>query len=437
MNWDVEVYKTDYESEEHWELRRLFMETHKDKFEEDELVCLAQVFTNVEFMGCKYPDKTMRKVALLSKEVAEDFRKKRATKLKRTFVGAQDAAGAKAKGRRTIEENNTSKFTKPIQFTPQTPSTNTKEPKQQIIPSLLEISTKPPQNANLPSKRKTRKRNNDHLSKFCNKSLRGNKYDNIIIFELVGETNSHQILQSSAAKQRAVLDVTYTGKGNEMECCVLINKKVVATAVSSNKKDAKTLATDAALQELKKMCYTLKKKPEVKSTKIETTMGSSNSKTKDANTSTDQFSSNQLNENNKGFKMMKLLGWSGGALSAGGIETPIGVQIKVDRMGLGLTNDTNHNLNKRFFSEYLQKYNADPDNIHELIFSKDFTKEERATLHTIAAKQGLKSNSKNTPDGDRYLIISKKIPLDVLATNVLNGGIYTEMYDLIHPSGNE
>lgn len=100
-DWDVENYKTDYESDEHWELRRLFMETHKDKFDEDELVCLAQVFTNVEFMGCKYPDDTMRKVALLSKEVAEDFRKQRATKLKRTFVGAQDAAGAKAKGRKT------------------------------------------------------------------------------------------------------------------------------------------------------------------------------------------------------------------------------------------------------------------------------------------------------------------------------------------------
>lgn len=54
----------------------------------------------------------------------------------------------------------------------------------------------------------------------------------------------------------------------------------------------------------------------------------------------------------------------------------------MDRKGLGLTNDKNHNLNRRYFSEYLQKYNMDPDNIHELIFSKDFTKEERATLHT-------------------------------------------------------
>lgn len=54
--------------------------------------------------------------------------------------------------------------------------------------------------------------------------------------------------------------------------------------------------------------------------------------------------------------------------------------------------------------------------------------------YRIAAKQGLKSNSKNTADGERFLIVSKKIPLDILATNVLNGGIYTEMYELVYPS---
>lgn len=98
-DWDVDYYKTDYESEEHWDLRRSFMLAHKDKFGEDELVCLAQVFTNVEFMGCRYPEETMRRVGMLSQEVAAEFRKSRAKKLKRTFVGAQDAAGAKAKGR--------------------------------------------------------------------------------------------------------------------------------------------------------------------------------------------------------------------------------------------------------------------------------------------------------------------------------------------------
>lgn len=99
-DWDVEKYRRDYESEEHWQLRKRFMDMHKDKFREEKLVCLAQVFTNMEFMGCKYPAETMRMVAELSKEVAKEFRTERASRLKRTFVAASDAAEARAKGRR-------------------------------------------------------------------------------------------------------------------------------------------------------------------------------------------------------------------------------------------------------------------------------------------------------------------------------------------------
>lgn len=99
-DWDVEKYRRDYESEEHWLLRKRFMEVHKDKFPEDKIVCLAQVFTNMEFMGCKYPSETMLMVGELSKEVAKEFRAERANRLKRTFVAASDAAEARAKGRR-------------------------------------------------------------------------------------------------------------------------------------------------------------------------------------------------------------------------------------------------------------------------------------------------------------------------------------------------
>lgn len=46
----------------------------------------------------RYPSKTMELVNKLAAEVAREFREGRKGKLKRTFVGAQDAAGAKAKG---------------------------------------------------------------------------------------------------------------------------------------------------------------------------------------------------------------------------------------------------------------------------------------------------------------------------------------------------
>ncbi|XP_035784245.1 partner of xrn-2 protein 1-like [Anopheles albimanus] len=95
MTFDVEKYKTFYECDEHWELKRSFMEAHKERFPEEEVVCLAQVFTNIELLGCRYPPETMRLVAELSKELATKYRESRTTKLKRTFVAASDAAAAR------------------------------------------------------------------------------------------------------------------------------------------------------------------------------------------------------------------------------------------------------------------------------------------------------------------------------------------------------
>lgn len=51
-DWDIDAYYDETEPEEHWHLRREFMETHQDKFPEDYLVALAKAFTNIEFMGC-------------------------------------------------------------------------------------------------------------------------------------------------------------------------------------------------------------------------------------------------------------------------------------------------------------------------------------------------------------------------------------------------
>ena len=42
--WDIDYYRTAYESEEHWEMKADFMNAHKDRIPEDRLVCLAQCF---------------------------------------------------------------------------------------------------------------------------------------------------------------------------------------------------------------------------------------------------------------------------------------------------------------------------------------------------------------------------------------------------------
>uniref|UniRef100_A0A8D8ZK49 G patch domain-containing protein 2 n=2 Tax=Cacopsylla melanoneura TaxID=428564 RepID=A0A8D8ZK49_9HEMI len=88
-------YRSNHEPKEHWELREKFLEAHKDKFDEDRLVCLAQVFYNVEFLGCKYPDQVMKQIEDLSQGIADEHREQKKTKLQRTFVAASEAAESK------------------------------------------------------------------------------------------------------------------------------------------------------------------------------------------------------------------------------------------------------------------------------------------------------------------------------------------------------
>lgn len=100
-DWDLDSYKDDTEPEEHWELRKAFMEAHMGRFPEEYLVALARTFTNIEFMGCSYPAPVMVKIAELSKDVAKKYRESKKNKLQRTFVSASNAAENKIKKRQS------------------------------------------------------------------------------------------------------------------------------------------------------------------------------------------------------------------------------------------------------------------------------------------------------------------------------------------------
>jgi len=93
--WDVDAYKTDHEPKHHWKLKREFMVANKDRFSEQQLVCLAQTFGNIEFMGCQYPQETMDLIQELSGGLVDDFRDNQKGKLQRTFVSGSDAANKK------------------------------------------------------------------------------------------------------------------------------------------------------------------------------------------------------------------------------------------------------------------------------------------------------------------------------------------------------
>ncbi|KAK3890827.1 hypothetical protein Pcinc_005252 [Petrolisthes cinctipes] len=100
-DWDITTYRQAHESDEHWQLKEEFMEAHKSIIPEDRLVCLAQVYQNVELLGCRYSDEIMEQVAELGRDINNSYRESKKNKLQRTFVKASDAAESRAKGKKT------------------------------------------------------------------------------------------------------------------------------------------------------------------------------------------------------------------------------------------------------------------------------------------------------------------------------------------------
>eukprot|EP00088_Acartia_fossae_P012798 TRINITY_DN16623_c0_g1_i1.p1 TRINITY_DN16623_c0_g1~~TRINITY_DN16623_c0_g1_i1.p1 ORF type:complete len:122 (+),score=12.36 TRINITY_DN16623_c0_g1_i1:55-366(+) len=95
QEWSVETYFSPHEPKHHWKLKKEFMERNKDRYPEDQLVCLAQTLGNIEFMGCQYPQDTMELIQELSMGLVDDFREAQRGKLQRTFVSGSDAANKK------------------------------------------------------------------------------------------------------------------------------------------------------------------------------------------------------------------------------------------------------------------------------------------------------------------------------------------------------
>ncbi|KAH8310242.1 hypothetical protein KR044_000163, partial [Drosophila immigrans] len=370
-DWDVDDYKTEYESEEHWELRRNFMLAHKDRFDEERLVCLAQTFINMEFMGCKYPNDTMLLVAELSQEIAEEFRKNRALRLKRTFVSASDAAEQRAKGGTAARSEVHS-----------LPSAGSRD-------RLCFGGGEP-------------------IDLFA-----GLRFANLVIYLAGGRSclrNSCTTVKMKYEEREAqpADDVTKTAE-------VLLNDQVIATGSGESLKIAKMAAFKQAILLLQTHCYSIKLNATRETIKVE--KGKDGVNINVTKESADNLGEPKLDTNNKGYHMMRLMGWTGGGLgrSKQGREEPVGYLLKNNRMGLG-SNDPHANLAE--YRKLIENY-VSSDDIRDMQFEPTFSKEERAAFHQVASKFGLRSNSYGVGDS-RRLLITKKIGYAIILTEVLS-----------------
>lgn len=393
-DWDVERYKTEHESDEHWELKRKFLLAHKGKFPEDELICLAQVFTNIEILGCRYPKETMQLIAELAHDIAEDYREKQKSKIQRTFVKASDAASSKVKG--TLKNWATASS-----------STYKAETGNQ---SQCKRASNYSKSDEIPAKQR---------------KLQKLPFGDIVIIERPGDIPQNT-LACAVNAAGGDLDWKFDRTKDTYKCSIFINSKLLAEACSSNQKLAKKEASIIGLHELEKHYYTIKIKYNInKDANVTTTTIIKSTATEDC-----------ISDDNIGKKLMKLMGWTGGGLgkSQQGIVEPITLKQQISREGLGLKSNSCNMTDLKIKAKDIMRKYLSGDMQNDLVFSADFTSEERAAIHQVARQLGLKSHSYG-PKNQRTLVVSRKINVRDLVEELKNLGGVTSKYQLIEPTG--
>ncbi|XP_038217838.1 uncharacterized protein LOC119836536 [Zerene cesonia] len=434
-NWDVEKYREEHESEDHWQLRRAFIERWKENYPEERLICLAQVFANIEFMGCRYPIETMQEVARLSKEVAINYRKQKKTKLQRTFVSASDAAEDRAKGIKreggVVKDSPPAKSTK-IEFVPQGQSvitTDQQDSDDNDDEKCVEQDVKDDDVKASESDKKERFNSyREELGKIDCLDM-GSFRENMFITPfgrfvlLVRPWAAKQTnIQASAQACHLILRTTYKPPVYSLA----LNGELLAEASGDSKAEARCIAETLAWNRLKECSVSLMVKEQFRA------QGDREISMSDVSGKKEEFGTPV--ENSVATKMMKLMGWKGGGLGADaqGIEEPIKPNLQmVNRAGLGSTVSDIRALRRAGF-ELMKRYLSSDTLDVELVFSSEFGKEERAVLHQCAKRVGLGSRSYG--DKDRFLVVRKKLDPFSLVRAVVEKGGDTPKYQVFIPT---
>ncbi|CRL07976.1 CLUMA_CG020943, isoform A [Clunio marinus] len=387
----IQNYRKEYESDEHWALRKAFILAYHDRYRKDEILCLAQVLLNIELLGCKYSSETMTLINQMAENVMEvkNYREKRKKRLKRTFAKTANISQA------------------------------TYQP-QECLVSL----------------------HNETVSSLCSsndvqnkgKELTGKKYFNtknlkellkdIIYFEMPKNDLNGSLNKTIAFMQKqGKIQMQYNAE--EKKYFYVFNDEVIAEGKGS-KKESKKLADENLIITLKENCYTIKvKKDYYTAVNIVASVNPS-----------ELTAPNKILEDNIGFQMLKMLGWNGGSLGVrpGGIVDPYTCEIKIGRSGFGTENDKSFNLNR--IKTLLTNFkNSQVE--YDLVFSKDFTKDERAQIHQIASAMDFRTKSHGKNDS-RHIVISSKLSPHILRQKLLEGDKHLlEKYEILPPTRQE
>ena len=255
--------------------------------------------------------------------------------------------------------------------------------------------------------------------------------NDLLLIERPHDDNPVSILHSTASFNKITIDYDFREElllgDTSTRCYLYILGEMLATALALTKASAKSQAAAEALEALRARCFTLYIKQTVD--------------TDEAEVSRDQMVgelTQTIPDSNIGNKLLKKMGWAGGGVGKDGqgIAQPVSMETVINREGLGL--QAEKGIQKDFVSTMrttVLNY-ARSDSQKDLVFSPEFSKDERALIHKEAQKLGLKTHSHGSGE-NRFLVVSRKRTPNQLYRHLVECGGETEKYKLIPPLGRQ
>ncbi|GFY65764.1 NF-kappa-B-repressing factor [Trichonephila inaurata madagascariensis] len=222
--------------------------------------------------------------------------------------------------------------------------------------------------------------------------------------------------------KKMTFNISHESQDSNYRCTVFANQEAIGEGIDSTEEDAKLTAIQNAIKYLQNAFYTIEEK---------------NNELGDFGITREQLlkvgdCKSIISDNNIGHKMLKMMGWTGGGIGkTSGIHEPIIPKGQISHRGLGFPGKRDENW-KQNVEQLLENF-CKTRTTSELIFSADFTKEERKDIHIWRRKYNLRSASYG-PNKNRRLVIRHKWGVTDLLNILVEAGGSTDQYELVDRS---
>ncbi|XP_053673744.1 uncharacterized protein LOC128724000 [Anopheles nili] len=391
--WNIENYRQACDMKSLWNLKKWFMELHKESIEEDELIPLAHAFANVEAFGCTYPPELMERVTELGEPIARVYRNLKKSKCTRTLVSTK---AAMASSHENYEDN--------IEIEPES-----------VELSQMQIARIRP------------------IFPMCSVA---DLFQNIVVVNnSLRETNEWFERLGGGSITLMMNPLAYSVYDIRIYAANHFIAKAIGPYHTAN---AQCIAQ--SLEILKSNCFQVNYKQPFPCLyyNVERLLHESDN----------VESVGSLKQSNIGYRMLQKLGWTGGPLGhkKTGIVDPIEITIKNDRRGLGCnkitkkkrtakTEEDGCNIDVEFYEELMKAFLSRTP-FYDLIFSPEFTDKELTILAKLATQYRIYYEIRQYETGQvQFVILRYPLSPHEVLTQALKekNPMVLKFYDVVSP----